>query len=107
MRKRDISIYPALILVAVLAAIAIFSDLHRPDYAEQPSIVEQEIVGVDSSLLPTHTTPNISYAGPTEGRDIIFSETETGQLDVEIIGYTGMTEAAQEFVAVLEGCSCE
>ena len=41
------------------------------------------------------------------GGEIYFIETEDGKLGIHIEGYTGMTEAAQEFIGALDGCACE
>lgn len=45
--------------------------------------------------------------GDTDDREIVISEDAEGRLDIQLIGYSGMTEAARDFIEMMKRCKCK
>lgn len=71
------------------------------------------LLGISAPLLAEQENGDgalvILDKDPTADRIISFGETKDGKLDVKIEGYSGMTEAAKDFIGLLRKnypCDC-
>jgi hypothetical protein len=49
----------------------------------------------------------LSDGDATDDKMIVIGEDAEGKLDIQLIGYSGMTEAARDFIEMIKRCKCE